>query len=123
MTFLIKKRNTFTQLSFPKVKMSEVFNFLPITKQTQIQKLGKLLLWWSQGRRDAITRYEEPVPRERLPHRELVQYTGNWFSIQKGLCTQTMARPLVISEPCVLGLGVHFGQACSQRWMEDYMVG
>lgn len=47
MTFLIKERNSFTQLSFPKVKMSEVFYFHPIIKQ--IQELRKLLLWWILG--------------------------------------------------------------------------
>lgn len=34
MTFLIKKRNAFTQLSFPNIKTSEVFYFHPIIKQT-----------------------------------------------------------------------------------------
>jgi len=123
LTFLIKKRNAFTQLGFPNVKTSEVFYILLITKQTQIQKFGKLLLWWNRGRRDAMTHYEEPVPAERLLHRELVQYTGNWFCIRKGLCTQDHGTSLGDSEPCVLGSGAHFRQARSQGWMENCVVG
>lgn len=120
MTFLIKKRNTFTQLGFPKVKMSAVFYFLAITKQTQIERLGTLWLWWNRGRRDAVTHCEEPGPGERLL---LGQHWGNWFSVEEGPRAQTAAQPLAIPQPPVLGLGVRFGQASSRRWAGDCVVG
>lgn len=103
--------------------MSAVLYFLAITKQTQIERLGTLWLWWNQGRRDAVTHCEEPGPGERLLHHELVQHWGNWFSIEEGPRAQTAAQPLAIPQPSVLGLGVRFGQASSRRWVEDCVVG
>lgn len=83
-------------LASPNENNFKVVCYLPIVKQTQIQKLGNLLL---------------------------EQNAWNRFSPQKGLCTGTMAHPVGISEPPVLRLGVLLPQPHPQRWMENWVVG
>lgn len=71
-------------------------------KQKEIQKLGKTLLWWNQGHSDAGTPYEDTCSMCSTWRAS----TALWGA---GHTDHGM------SEPFVLGSGMHFGQASTPR--------